>query len=273
MRRTIISLLLPLTLAAVTAAGADTLLTMKSHTEGAAAMGQPNRDSQVKVWVSPDNQHIRRDESTFSLLLLLDKNKMYLIDNQAKTYNEVDLPVDFKKLMPQGGEQMQEEMNRMGKMDVTVKPTDETKKINSWNAKKYEVDLANPTGMKINSTMWMSRDVGIDTAAFSKMQAHMSSLSPTAGDWVKKISQIPGFPVLTESRVTTPRGEIKTTQELAAVDKRPAPAGTYELPSGYTRTPFGGGPGGPRPGGPRPGAAAPRPIPPAPRPTAPPPTR
>ena len=93
MRRTVLSLLLPLALAAASA-GADTLLTMKTHTD-AAALGQPSRDSEIKVWVSPDNQHLRRDESTFSLLLVLDKSKMYLVDNQSKTYNEVDLPVDF----------------------------------------------------------------------------------------------------------------------------------------------------------------------------------
>lgn len=262
MRRTLLSLALPLALALAPAAGADTLLTMKNHAQGAAAMGQPDRDSEVKVWVSPDSQHLRRDEATVSMLLLFDKNKMYLIDNQAKTYNELDLPIDFKKLV-QGGEEMAEQMNRMAKMDVVIKPSQETKKIGAWTAKKYDVSLSNTTGMKIDSTMWMSQDVGIDTAAFAKMQAHMTSLSPGTGDWVKKISQIPGFPVLTESRVATPRGEIKTTQELAAVDKKPAPAGTYELPSGYTKTPFGGGMPGPRPG-------APARRPPAPRPAAPP---
>ncbi len=262
MRRMITSLLLPLALAVATAAGADTLLTMKSHTD-ATAVGQPNHDSQIKVWVSPDNQEIRRDEANFSLLLLLDKNKMYLIDNQAKSYNEVDLPVDFKKLMPQGGEQMMEQMAKMSKMDVVVTPTAETKKIGAWSAKKYQVNLSNAAGMKIASDMWMSKDVGFDTASFAQMQAHLTSLSPGNGDWAKKIAQIPGFPVYTESRVTTPQGQIKTTQELAAVDKKAAPAGTYQVPTGFAKAAFGAGPGpngagapGARPR-PRPAAAPP----------------
>lgn len=269
MRRTVLSLLLPLALAAASA-GADTLLTMKTHTD-ATALGQPNHDSEIKVWVSPDNQHLRRDEGTFSILLLLDKSKMYLIDNQAKTYNEVDLPVDFKKIDPQHGAEMAEQMNQMAKMDVSVKPTNEQRKVSAWTAKKYEVSLSNPAGMKIDSDMWMSQDVGIDAAAFTKMQAHMTSLSPGTQAWVKKLSQIPGFPVLTESRVTTPGGVVKSTQELASVDKKPAPAGIYSLPSDYKKAPFGvmrGGPGAPRPAG----APGPRPpMPPAARPPAPPP--
>jgi hypothetical protein len=239
MRRTIPSLLLPLALAFATAAGADTLLTMKSHTELPAGMGQPSRDSEIKVWVSPDNQRIRRDEATVSLLLLLDKNKMYMIDNQGKAYSEVDLPIDFKKLMPAGNEEMVAEMNKMAKMDVTITPTQETRKVGSWNATKYVVHLKNPSGMTIASDMWMSKQVGIDPTAFAKMQAQMTSLSPGNTEWAKKITQIPGFPVLTESRVATPQGDVKTSQTLVAVDVRPAPAGTYQLPSGYTSAPFG----------------------------------
>jgi hypothetical protein len=264
MRRIALSLLLPLALAA-TAAGADTLLTMKTHTD-AAALGQSNRDSEIKVWVSPDNQHLRRDEATFSLLLLLDKSKMYLVDNQTKTYNEVDLPVDFKKLDPVHGSQMAEQMQAMTKMDVSVKPTTEQKKVSSWTAKKYQVSMSNAAGMKIDSDMWMSQDVGIDSAAFAKMQAHMTSLSPGSGEWVKKLSQIPGFPVLTETRVTTPGGVIKSTQQLASVDQKPAPAGTYSLPSGYTKAPFGtmsGAPAPGRPAAPPPGARSTAPPPPA----------
>jgi hypothetical protein len=263
MRRTVLSLLLPLTLAVAAAAWADTLLTMKNHTD-AAALGQPSRDSEIRVWVSPDNQHLRRDEASFSLLLLLDKNKMYLVDNQSKTYNEVDLPVDFKKLDPQHGEQMAEQMKQMAKMDVSVKPTGEQKKISAWTARRYQVSLSNAAGMKIDSDMWMSQDVGIDSSAFAKMQAHMSSLSPGAAEWVKKISDIPGFPVLTESRVTTPGGAFKSTQELASIDRKPAPAGTYELPKGYTKAPFGSAFSGPaaRPAMGRPAPPAQRPAPP-----------
>ncbi|HEY8021361.1 MAG TPA: DUF4412 domain-containing protein [Thermoanaerobaculia bacterium] len=264
-------LLLPLLLAAVATAGADTLLTIKSRTEGAPIMGRsPSQSAEVKIWVSPDDKRIRRDEGGYSMIMVLDKSKMYIVDHNAKTYNEIDLPVDFKKLMPQGGEQMMEEMQRMQKMEVAVKPSAETKKIGSWNTKRYEVTLTNAAGMKIASQMWMSQDVGFDTAAFSKLQASMTALSSSGTEWAKKMGEIPGFPVLTESRMTTPQGEIKTFQELQSVDKKPAPAGTYSVPSGYEKTGFGAVvPRSPvRPGPPRPAA----PPPAAPKPAAPPPS-
>lgn len=266
--RLLLGLLLPLTLAAVATAGADTLLTIKSRTEGAPIMGKsPSQSTEVRIWVSPDDKRIRRDEGLYSMIMVLDKSKMYIVDHQAKSYNEIDLPVDFKKLMPQGGEQMMEEMRRMQKMEVAVKPSTETKKIGSWNTKRYEVTLTNTAGMKVDSQMWMSQDVGFDTAAFSKLQAGITSLSSGGSEWAKKMGEIPGFPVLTESRMTTPQGEIKTFQELESVDKKPAPAGTYAVPSGYERTEFGAVvPHSPvRPGPPHPAArppAAPKPAPP-----------
>jgi hypothetical protein len=115
----------------------------------------------------------------------------------------------------------------------------------------------------------MSQDVGFDTAAFSKLQASITSLRSTGSDWAKKMGEIPGFPVLTESQMTTPQGEIKTSQELESVDKKPAPAGTYGVPSGYERTAFGAPVprSGIRPGPPHPAATPPA----APKPAAPPP--
>jgi hypothetical protein len=274
--RTISSLILPLALAVVPAAGADVLLTIKSHTEGAPTMGRiPAQGGEIKIWVSPDDQRIRRDEENYSMILRLDKSKMYILDHQAKTYNEVDLPVDFKKIMPQGGEQMMAEVERLQKMDISVKPTTETKKIGNWNTKRYDVTVTSPSGMKVDSQLWMSKDVGFDTAAFSKMQTSMTALNPGNAAWAKKMAQIPGFPVLTESHVSTPQGEVKSSQQLQAADKKPAPAGTYDVPSGYTKTDLGATAGRPMPGRPMPGqpAGASRPAPPAPKPATPPPAR
>jgi len=259
MARKTLSLLLPLALALAAAAGADTLLTFKAHVEGAPGLPAANRDSDIRVWVAADNKRLRRDERAMSIVLQLDKNKMFMLDNGAKTYTEIDLPIDFKKLMPQGGEQMAEEMSQMAKMSVVVKPTEETRKVGAWSAKKYQVSLSNPGGLKIDTDMWVSQDVGIDSVAFAKMQSSMMSLNPGTAEWVKKMSQIPGFPVLQQSRMTTPGGEIKTTQELVAVDKKPAPAATYQVPSDFTKKDFNFGL--PPPGAGRPRPAAPPPPP------------
>ena len=67
------------------AAGADTLYTMKSHTDAFKMGGQsqPAKDETVKVWVSGDR--LRRDEGEQSMILRMDKNRLYVVDHEDKT--------------------------------------------------------------------------------------------------------------------------------------------------------------------------------------------
>ena len=164
--------------------------------------------------------------------------KMYLLDNTAKTYSVLDLPIDYRKLAPKGGEQMMEQMSQMAKMDVAVTPRDETKKIGAWTAKRYDVVMTNPMGMKIETTMWVSKDVGVDVSALTQMAVTMTALKPGTMDWIKKMQAIPGYPVLQESKVSVMGNEMKTSEQLVAVEKKEPPAGTYEPPAGYTLKPF-----------------------------------
>ena len=156
MIRRIPTLLALLLLTSTVAARADVLLTLKSHTDGFQMMGQKQepQDGEVKMWFG-DNR-VRRDDGVSSVILRLDQNKMYMVDHEAKTYSVLDLPIDFKKIMPEGGQQMMEQMSQMMKMDVSINPTEERRKIGSWDTRKVQVGLSNSMGMKIDVTMWVS---------------------------------------------------------------------------------------------------------------------
>lgn len=224
--------------AAARGAAADTLLSLKTHVDAFQVGGikQDARDTDTKLWVS--EQRVRRDDGQISTILRMDQNKMYLVNHTTKTYNVFDLPIDYKKLYPQGGEEMVERMSQMAKMDVTVKPSEEKRKIDDWQVQRYDVVMTNPLGMKIETIMWMSQDVGVDAAAFSKMTAAAASLKPGTMDWVKKMEQVKGFPVLQETTMTAMGTPIKSKEQLVSVEKKDAPAGTYDPPAGYAQKPF-----------------------------------
>lgn len=238
MLRRIPTLLALLLLTSTVAARADTLLTMKSHTDAFELMGQKQeaKDSQIKMWVGSDR--VRRDDEATTIILRLDQNKMYMVDHTAKTYSILDLPIDFKKLMPEGGEQMMEQMSQMMKMDVTITPTEEKKTVGKWDARKVKVGLSNSMGMKVDTTMWVSKAVGVDSAIYTKMAASLASLQPGAMDWVKKMEQIDGFPVLQESTVSMAGTSFKTREELLSVEDKAPTAGAYDPPAGYTKKAF-----------------------------------
>jgi hypothetical protein len=234
LRRALLSLFL---LAFPLAAGADTLYTMKSHTDAFKVGGetQPAKDSQAKVWAAGDR--LRRDEGDQTMLLRLDKNRLYVLDNADKTYSEIALPIDLRKMMPKGSEAMADQIAAGMKVTVQVTPRDETKKIGQWNARRYDMTVTSAMGMKIATTMWVSKEVEGFTP-FNKLAGTMASLQPGSGEWVKQLEKIDGFPVLTESKVDALGAQFSTREELLSVETKAAPAGTYDLPAGYKAQPY-----------------------------------
>jgi hypothetical protein len=222
-----------------TTAGADTLLTIQTHSELPAMVGNTVRpdDRKVTLWVGPNR--VRRDDGRAASIVLFDQKKLYIVDHEDKSYTAIDLPVDFKKLLPgPQGEIMLKEMSATAKLDAKITKTNETKKIGNWNTRKYHVELTNPS-TKIKTDMWVSKDVGVDMNAFRKMQLNVASLQPGSLDWVKKMQEIDGFPVVQESSLNlgTPK-DVTTREELISVETKEAPAGTFAPPAGYTQKPF-----------------------------------
>ncbi len=230
-------LLLALVALLPAAAGADTVLTSKSHTDAFSIMGQnqPAEDRTIQTWIGADRMARLGDKADY--IVRLDQSKMYIVDHNDKTFSPIDLPVDLKKILPPEMAQMLEQMSGMMKMDATVTPTDETQKIGEWNAKKYLIGV-NAMGMNIDIESWHSTDVDVDYSALAKLATHRAALQPQGGDWMKKIAEIPGYPVrqkITMKMMGTP---MLSTQELVSVGEKPAPAGTYEVPGGYTEKAF-----------------------------------
>ena len=205
-------------------AWADTLLTVRSTVEG-LKMDQP-QSPEVKIWIAGDK--LRRDEGDSSYILRLDRSKLYIVDHADKTYSELPLPIDLQKNAAPAAVQLK----------VQVTSTNETKKIGSWNARKYKVDVSNPAGLHLDTTIWASKDIAA-YPAYNRMAASLAALQPGSGEWARQLEQIEGFPVVQEADVTMGTSRFRTREELVAVEDREAPANAYEVPSGYTAQPFG----------------------------------
>lgn len=226
-RRTVFALLLLLTAGP---AFADTLLTVRSTIEG-LKIDQPQTEP-IRIWIHGDKgDEIRRDEGDSSYILRLDRGKLYVVNHADKTYSELAFPVDPQKIPTADAAQVK----------AQVTPTGETRKIGSWNAHKYKVDITNPAGLHLDTTIWASTEIA-SHQALTRLAASLAALQPGSADWSRKLGQIDGFPVLQEANVAMGSSRFKTREELVSVETRDAPAGAYEPPAGYTAQPFGGGP-------------------------------
>jgi hypothetical protein len=204
-------------------AAADTLLTIKSHVQGLTMAGPP--DGEIRIWVAGDR--LRRDDGdASSTILRLDRNKLYLVNHQDRTYSELSLPLDLQKLAAASQDLL--------KTVVQVNPTNQTKKIRSWKARKVEVDVSNAAGLKLDATLWVSTDVEA-YAALNRMVVSLAALQPGGATLARQLEQIGGFPVVQEAEVELNGSRFKTREELVSVETRTAPAELYEPPAGYVK--------------------------------------
>lgn len=233
MRRLLSLLVLLLALAAP--AAADTLLILKNHVDAFQVAGEnePAKDSEIRIWL--DGDKLRRDEGPTTTILRLDRNKLYVVRHPDKTYSELTLPVDFVRLMPKesAGAVWAQQMQ----LTVHLKPTQETRTVGSWNARKMQMDITNATGMKIASTLWVSKDVQGWTE-LNRLAATLAALQPGSAAWVSALEKMEGFPVLREDRVEAMGARFGTREELVSVATQDAKPGTYEPPAGYKEAPF-----------------------------------
>lgn len=236
-RRAVLPILLCLLAATPAVTGADSLFTVKSHTDAFQVAGQkqPAKDNQVKIWVSGDK--LRRDDGEQTMILRFDRSRLYMVNHETKSYSEIPLPIDIRKMMPKGSEAMADQIANGMKLTVQVTPKSETKKVNQWNAKRYDVTIQSAMGMKISSTMWVSKEID-GYLPLNRLSATLASLQPGSAAWVKELEKIDGYPVLQESSIDALGAKFGTREELLAVEEKPAPDGTFEPPAGYTAQPY-----------------------------------
>jgi len=233
-----LQLLAPLLIVLAAApAAADSLLILKSHADALQLKeeSQPARDTEVRLWVSGDK--VRRDEGDSSMILRLDRNKLYLVHHPDKTYNELVLPADFARYMGKEKADLAQAWVQKMRLTVKVTPCSETKKVVSWTTKRTQMDISSAMGMKITTTLWLSKDIAA-YPVLNKLTAALAALQPGAAEWSQKLEQLDGFPVLKEDDVDALGAHFKTREELVTVETKEAPAGLYDPPPGYTAEPF-----------------------------------
>ena len=217
---------------------ADFFIKKFRHTDAVTIMGQtqPAKDEESLTWMGKDR--MRQDEgNNKTTIVRFDLQKIYIIDHSQKTYSEIDIPIDFEKILPDQAKQM------MQMMQVTPKvtKTEETQKIKDWNCLKYlvEIDISMMgMSMPMKMEMWVSKDLGIDLKAYEKFSSELLSLQPMFKNFAEEFKKIEGYPVLTLVSMEMMGTETKSREEVLLVEKKDPPAGIYDLPDGYTMTAY-----------------------------------
>jgi len=230
MTRILASLLL-LLLASPTFA-ADVLVKIRTHSDALAIGGQsqPARDAVAEQWYAPGKTAQSSGDTGF--IVDLGKNMAYMVNHRDKSYVALPLPIDILKVLPPEVAQQA----AMMQMTATVAATSETKTIGSWPSVGWDVTLT-MMGMPMKLRVWTTTDVP------AALLEHSAKVTPAfiqgqmrlTGESVKEFAKITGFQVATELTADVMGARMRTTTEVVEIAEKPAPAGIFEPPAGYTQ--------------------------------------
>ena len=219
-------------LAASPAFGADVLVKIKTHSDAIAVGGQsqPARDAVAEQWYGPGKTAQSSGDGGF--IVDLGRNMAYMVNHRDKSYVPLPLPIDISKVLPPEIAPMAAGMQ----MTAAVAPTSETKTIGAWPCSGYDVSLT-VMGMAMTMRVWASTAVPAAlleyaekvTPVFLQGQMRLTDAS------VKEFAKIKGFHVATELTGDMMGARIRTTTEVIEIIEKPAPAGTFDAPAGYTQ--------------------------------------
>jgi len=211
-------------------AKADMHVKRKVHMD--AFMGQPASDEEASMWLAKDK--FRYDAArNMTQIVRLDKKKLYMINHGNQSYSEIDIPIDLSQALDPQAQQMMQSLQT----SVTVTDTGETQKIGNWNCNKYtiEINISMMMSMTMSMDWWVSKDVGADLIKlYQKHYGEVLVANPMMQDLVDKIKEIKGFPIKTEFSMMG----MSMTDEVVSIEKEKAPAGTYDVPAGYTKSAY-----------------------------------
>ena len=224
-------------------ANADTMIKQVGERGAFEAMGQKNpatSDTSI-IWLGEGKSAMNQGD-TAAVVTLYDKNVIYMIDHQKKTYAEVALDAlgDMEKMMG-GGEEAKKQMEAMKpmmemmRMKATVTPTEETMKIGDWNCKKYDVKISMGMG-GADMEIWSTKDAKIDYQKVADLTNSFKAMLPGFDEYVEEMKKVEGLAIKTVHKVNMMNVEIESTNTIIEIKEMDAPAGTYALPEGYKKT-------------------------------------
>jgi hypothetical protein len=209
---------------------ADVYIKTNVRTDAFEMMGQkqPAKDEVTEQWVNDSQLFNKQGERV--TILDMKKNVMYIVNLKEKNYVEAALPLDMAKLLPPEAASMASMM----KMTVKVTPNGQAKKLGQWNCSGYDVDMSMMM-MKMKMVIWASTDVPFDWKMFSKMYTNVSKMQFMDDASIAEFAKIKGFQIGSEMSMDMMGSKMKVTSQVVEISQKPAPAGLYSVPAGFTK--------------------------------------
>jgi len=223
---------------------ADVYMKQRVSQDAFQMMGQsqPAEASINEIWITADR--VRTDRGTLTMIIDMKTNTLTTLDHTEKTVTEMSL--DISKAMMGGRsdasaedmEGMQQMMQSMMQMKMTVQPTGEKQKIGQWNCQKYLQTLETIMG-DLTTEIWASEEIKVDMDVYQKfamaMMAQQPGMAGSLENMMVEMKKVKGVTVLQKSSNQIMGSNVKSTSELLEVKEQNFSSDLFTIPAGYKK--------------------------------------
>ena len=186
----------------------------------------------------------------FTMIIDLDKEKMYFVLHNNKIYFEIPTDIDGNKLLAfiaSREPKVAEAIKAVRITDAKVNLRSEKKKIANWDctASEFEMVIIIPAlnmMPKFKMKMWTTNDLPKDYERFKEMGEFfitsifgMLNIDESSQKEIEKMESVDGFQIATEITIEIFGTRMEIESQSLDVTEKPAPPGTYSVPSGYEK--------------------------------------
>jgi hypothetical protein len=187
---------------------ADTLMVFR---EGSSTTD----DSGARVQSWSGNDRTARIDDNGRMIADLAAGLLYIVNDQARTCHTMSTRDPDRDAAALQAAVEAVKFRKTGKSD----------RIGSWEAEVYEL-VADNGNDGYQMVLWVTDEIPVDPIH----RAYMESVATKETAAMLAIYNLGGFPVRSEVQM----GPIQMWSELESIEQKPAPAGTYEVPQGYS---------------------------------------
>jgi len=190
---------------------------------------QPKSTTMLKYYF---NSRASRVEVGNGKVFILDYHamKLFSLDSKAKTFTELNIGDNLPELSNTSGSRKQKAVDAaMNSLFATqIKPTNETKIIEGYKCRKYNVHLA-----MVSGEYWVSQDVKgcRELKALGAKAASVVDRNPMLREFniVGMVEKLGGFPVYIVNHVMG--GTVEST--LKRIEQKPLDPALFTIPGDY----------------------------------------
>ncbi|WP_242470687.1 DUF4412 domain-containing protein [Thiocystis violacea] len=223
-----------------TALASDEGIYIETVNRSTGLMGEAPREEVSKTYVAHGKMKVASsDPQGADMILDPASGDMAFLNHAEKEYYQINAKSMMAGMSQPGIEQMRAMMEQN---KITVVATDETRKINEWNCRKYQVKK---TGMmEIDQEIWATEEVDLDLDSYTDLMSMsgpeaLLGDSPAAQAQRVEMEKVKGYPILTKSKVQMMGSTMETESEVKVIRKEPMEAKFFEIPADYQKKEMG----------------------------------